>query len=109
MKALAVELGVARDRILLDKSLVNTYDYVVCIKETLEKNHAHSVIIVSSPYHMRRVFEVTQKVLAGYKVCLVPIRNSIFFGNHSVVRVRHIRAIMHEYLALLYYAFRGYI
>lgn len=109
MKALAVELGIPREKILLEKRPINTYDHIVYAKETLQKNSYDSVIIVSSPYHMGRVNAVSQKILSGYKVSLAPVENSIFFGKRSSVKLRHIRAVLHEYLALLYYAYKGYL
>jgi uncharacterized SAM-binding protein YcdF (DUF218 family) len=79
------------------------------LKEILQKNQLNSCIIVSSPYHMKRVQAVARKILQGYRICLVPIQKSIFFGNRSSVQVKHMRAILHEYLALLYYAYKEYI
>ena len=109
MKALAIELGIPKNKILLEKNPTSTYDHLVRLREVLKRNGFSSVIIVSSPYHMLRVSRISQKVLSGYRVCLGPVENSIFFGNRSSVKVRHIRAILHEYLALLYYAYKGYI
>ena len=109
MKALAIALGIPRDKILLEKRPATTYDHLVCLAETLNQHHWQSVIIVSSPYHMRRVFQVVQKVLPGYQIYLVPVRKSVYFGDCPTVKVRHIRAILHEYLALLYYVYKGFI
>ncbi len=109
MKALAVDLGIPKDKILLEKGLTSTYDHLLHLREALKKNGFSSVIIVSSPYHMLRVSKVSQKIFSGYRVSLAPVENSIFFGNRSSVKVRHMRAILHEYLALLYYAYKGYI
>jgi uncharacterized SAM-binding protein YcdF (DUF218 family) len=109
MKALAVDLGVPKDKILLEKNPTTTYDHLIRVRDALKRNGFGAVIIVSSPYHMLRVSKVSQKVLSGYSVCLVPVNNSIFFGNRSSVKVRHLRAILHEYLALFYYAYKGYI
>ncbi|MBI1976931.1 MAG: YdcF family protein, partial [Candidatus Omnitrophica bacterium] len=94
---------------ILEKRPAGTYDHLICLREDLQKNRLNSVIIISSPYHMRRVNAVSKKVLTGYAVSLVPVQRSIFFGNRSAVKLRHIRAILHEYLALLYYGYKRYI
>lgn len=109
MRALAVELGVPKDKIILEKRPVNTYDYIVYLKEYLQRHNWNSVMIVSSPYHMRRVSLVAKKVLPQYRVRLSPLKQTEFFGNRGEVKIRHVRAILHEYLGLVYYAYKKYI
>ena len=109
MKALAVSLGVPGDRIFLEKSAASTYENVKFTKEILDKRGWDSVLIVSSPYHMRRVSLVYKKVAPELDVIYTPIPNSLFYGNEKHIMLKHIRAILHEYLGIVYYYFKGYI
>jgi uncharacterized SAM-binding protein YcdF (DUF218 family) len=110
MRALAVELGVPSAAILLEENASGTYENVLLSIAMMQEHHLRSALVVSSPYHMRRVDLVWSKVApAGYTSILAPVPRSRFFGQERAVLWRHWRAIGHEYLALLYYGLVGRI
>lgn len=119
MKALAVSLGAPENAIILEGEAKNTYENVKFTKEILDKNSWDEIILVSSPYHMRRSSLVFDKIAKNIKVIYVPIKDSLFYaypdrdiyGRKIWKRIsfEQIRAIFHEYMGIIYYWFKGWI
>lgn len=119
MKALAVSLGVSEEAIILEDKAKNTYENVKFSKEILDKNNWDEILLVSSPYHMRRASLVFNKIAKNIKVTYTPIPNSLFYSHPDRdmygrriwkrINLRQIRGIFHEYLGILYYWWRGWI
>jgi len=109
MKALAVHLGVPSKDIILEKKAGSTYENVKFTSEIMKKHGWKSALVVSSPYHMRRVAMVYNKIVPETKVCLTPVPVSGFYGVEKKVKLKHIKSIMHEYIAIIYYWRKGYI
>lgn len=119
MKALAVSLGVSESAIILEDKAKNTYENVGFSKGILEKNAWNKILLVSSPYHMRRVSLVFNKIAKGIEVRYTPIPKSLFYSHPDKdiygrriwgrINLRQIKGIFHEYLGILYYWFKGWI
>lgn len=119
MKSLAVALGIPPEAIFLEDNAKNTYENVKFSREIVDQHRWKSILLVSSPYHMARVSLVFKKNAGNIKVIYTPIPNSLFyshpdrdsFGNKIFKRInlRQIRSIIHEYLGILYYYFKGWI
>lgn len=118
MKALAVSLGVPPGTITLEDESSHTYDQVEFIKNMMKKRNWHSALLVSSPYHMLRVSLVAKKIAPGIKFVYTPILQSRFYAYDVNVKrkfvgrqvtLRQIRALLHEYIGILYYLWKGYI
>ena len=67
------------------------------------------ILLVSSPYHMRRTHLVWQKQAPEVTVLDAPIPISRFYGDGSKVTLQYVKAIFHEYLGLCYYWLKGWI
>ncbi|MEW6614385.1 MAG: ElyC/SanA/YdcF family protein [Thermodesulfobacteriota bacterium] len=118
MKALAVSLGVPENHIILEKKASNTHQNVVYVNEILNQNDWKKLILVSSPFHMRRVSLVFDKVAPDKEVIYTPVAYSHYyqwprklrwFSVHKQIAIEQIRGIMHEYTGILYYWWKGYI
>lgn len=109
MKALAVSLGVPEASIILEENARNTYENVKFSSDILLKKDGRRAILISSPYHMKRLSLVCKKVAPNIYFIYAPIPSSIFYGKESGVQAKHIFAIFHEYLGIIYYFFKGYI
>ncbi len=109
MKALAVYLGIPGEDIVLEKKAGSTYQNVKFTKDIMKKYGWDSALVVSSPYHMRRVMMVFNKIAPDIEVTLTPVPTSGFYGKEKKVKWKHIKAIAHEYLAIIYYWIKGYI
>jgi uncharacterized SAM-binding protein YcdF (DUF218 family) len=119
MKALAISLGVPEETIILEDKAKNTYENIKFAKDILDKNNWNNVLLVSSPYHMRRASLVFDKIAKDTKVTYTPIPNSLFYSHPDKdvygrrvwkrINLQQIKGIFHEYLGILYYWWKGYI
>ncbi|MBU2541447.1 MAG: YdcF family protein [Candidatus Omnitrophica bacterium] len=118
MKALAVSLGMPEGRIILEDKAKNTYENVLFTGEILERNDWKEILLISSPYHMRRVSLVFRKNAPDTEVLYTPITKSLFY-SHGInqegkkvlkqISLQQLKGILHEYLGIIYYYFQGYI
>lgn len=119
MKALAVSLGVPEGAIILEDKAANTYENVKKTARILESRGWKTIILVSSPYHMRRASLVFRKTAPKIGVVYSPAQESRFYHHGGVdengkrvwkqVNLKQIKAIIHEYAAICYYWIEGYI
>ena len=119
MKTLAVSLGVPSEVILLEENGINTYQYIYFLKQGLRQNNWQKILLVSSPFHMRRSSLVFKKNAPKIKVIFTPVTHSVFYRHGGYdekgrkifkqIDSEQIKAIMHEYLGIFYYYFKGYI
>lgn len=109
MKAVAVDNGVPADAILLEEAATNTHDNVRLTKQILDQHGWDRILLVSSPYHMRRATMTWQKLAPGIVVVPTPVPQSQFYTHDRGASLEQIRGILHEYLALADYWRRGWI
>lgn len=119
MKAVAVSLGIPENAILIEDKAINTYQNIKFSKEILDKNNWKKILLVSSPYHMRRVLLVFDKIARDIKVTYAPVTNSLFYSHPKKdnsgriiwkrASLNQIKAVIHEYLGIFYYWWKGYI
>lgn len=113
MKALAVSLGVPDEAIILEDKSGNTYENVKFTREILIQKKWDEILLVSSPYHMRRLSLVFNKMAKEIDVSYVPIPKSLFYSREiknfpgkkvlKQINIQQIKGILHEYLGILYY------
>ena len=118
MKALAVYLGVPEDAIILEDSARSTYENASLTARIMERNNWKSALLVSSPYNMFRAYHVFKKSVPGLKIiCTAPLvsrfyaipipqKSGLFYKR---IDARQLSGLMHEFTAIVYYWFRGYI
>lgn len=113
MKAIAVSLKVPEDSIILEEKAKNTYENVKFTKEILDNKKMNSILLVSSPYHMRRALLVFKKIAKETKVICEPVPNSLFYARSDKgwkkIDLRQIKGIVHEYAGIVYYWCRGWL
>lgn len=109
MRELAVTQGVPASAIILELMAANTYENVVFVKEILQREQWRSILLVSSPYHMRRGLLTWQKVAPEVTVVPTPVAQSQFYDHGWGASLEQIRGILHEYLAIVAYWWRGWI
>lgn len=108
MKLLAVSMGVPETDIILEQEANSTYENVIFSKKILDRYNMDSILLVSSPYNMRRASLVFDKWKSKIKVFYTPVENSQFYDRTYGVRIDHIKAILHEYIGMIYYVIKGY-
>lgn len=118
MKALAVSLGIPGEVIILEDKASNTYENVKFVKNILDKEKWNKILLVSSPYHILRASLIMKKLIPQIKVIYTPIPESHFYSHgyksegvraYKQINLQQIRALIHEYLGILYYLWKGYI
>ena len=109
MRAAAIEQGVPPAAIVLEARSTNTYENARFTAEIFRDHRWQSMLLVSSPYHMRRALLVWHRVAPGLAVTPAPPSRSQFYDHARGASLDQIRAIVHEYLAIGDYWFRGWI
>jgi len=109
MQSSAVEQGVPAAAIVLERRSTNTYENAKFTAEIFREHQWRSMLLVSSPYHMRRARLVWHRVAPGFMVTPAPPPKSQFYDHTRGASLDQMRAILHEYLAIADYWLRGWI
>jgi len=109
MRALAISMGVPHRNILLEDKAKNTYENVIFTTRILDRHGWGSVLLVSSPYHMKRVELVYRKTSPDRDIVFTPVPDSLFYEHANNAQLRQIKALLHEYLAIVFYRLKGYL
>ena len=70
MKQIANVNGISDRNISLDEKSVNTYENALNVKKIVLKHKFRNIILVTSPYHQRRVYKTFKKVFEKTTVIL---------------------------------------
>jgi uncharacterized SAM-binding protein YcdF (DUF218 family)/glycosyltransferase involved in cell wall biosynthesis len=109
MKLFALSMGVPSKNIILEQKADSTYENAVFTKEIIDGYNWDSILLVSSPYNMRRASLVFKKLDKDLRIICAPVMESQFYYRWKKVRLEQIKAIGHEYLGVLYYWWKGWI
>ncbi len=109
MRELAVANGIPPEAIVLETKARNTHENIAYVKEILAREGWHSVLLVSSPYHMRRALLAFRKTAPEVQVTPVPVPESQFYAHERGASLEQIRGILHEYVAIVAYWWSGWI
>ena len=110
MKGLATSSGVPAGAIILEERATNTIENVRYVADILRREHWTSVLLVSSPYHMRRATLTWKKNAADITVIPTPPEQTQFYLHDGPgASLDQMRGILHEYTALVYYWYRGWL
>jgi uncharacterized SAM-binding protein YcdF (DUF218 family)/glycosyltransferase involved in cell wall biosynthesis len=109
MRLFAISAGVPKRDIILEQKADSTYENAMFTKDIMDRNNWDSMLLVSSLYNMRRAYFVYKKWGKDIRVFYTPVKESQFYDTSEGIRVEQIKAIVHEYLGIVYYLFKGYI
>jgi uncharacterized SAM-binding protein YcdF (DUF218 family) len=109
MRAVAVDNGVPASAIILEEEATNTFENVERTRRILDEHGWRRVLLVSSPYHMRRALLTWNKVAPHVEVIPTPPAESQFYSHVTGASLEQIQAIVHEYGAIVMYWRRGWI
>jgi glycosyltransferase involved in cell wall biosynthesis/uncharacterized SAM-binding protein YcdF (DUF218 family) len=109
VEALASANGIPPDRIVVTHSS-STVQNVEFAQEVLSRHGWTSALLVSSPYHMRRVSMAWKRLAPQTSVIAAPIPSDPFY-RHSRWRASwaQVRALAREFGMLAYYKMKGWI
>jgi uncharacterized SAM-binding protein YcdF (DUF218 family)/glycosyltransferase involved in cell wall biosynthesis len=108
MRALATDLGVPAEAIVLEQRGGNTHEMVVFASD-VARRYGTRVLLVSSPYHMRRALLTWRRQAPDIEVTATPVPNSRFYVHESGATLQQYRAIAWEYAAIAFYRMRGWL
>jgi uncharacterized SAM-binding protein YcdF (DUF218 family) len=109
MRELAVSHGISPEAIVLETSAGNTYENVAFVNRILAARGWTDVLLVSSPYHMRRAILTWHKVAPGVRVVPVPVVDSRFYSRRGGASLAQMRGVAHEYAAIASYWWHGWL
>jgi len=109
MKAVAVANGVPSSAIILETKAANTYENAKFVSEIIVQRGWRSVLLVSSPYHMRRAVWTMRRVAPEITVVPRPVPASQFYVHAWGANAEQIRGILQEYTAIVAYWWRGWL
>jgi uncharacterized SAM-binding protein YcdF (DUF218 family)/glycosyltransferase involved in cell wall biosynthesis len=109
MRDLAIAQGVPAGAIALEQRAKNTYENVKFVDDVLREHRWRSILLVSSPYHMRRALMVWRKQAPDVMVTPTPPPRSQFYDHVRGASLEQIRGILYEYLAILGYWQKGWV
>lgn len=109
MKQHAIELGIAEDKIIVEREANSTYENARLTLEILKRNKYKSIIVVTSDYHTRRTRLTTKKVLKGSGIECIVVSTESNFTREGIFDCENILIIINEYLRILGYMVKGRI
>jgi uncharacterized SAM-binding protein YcdF (DUF218 family)/glycosyltransferase involved in cell wall biosynthesis len=109
MRDIAIAQGIPPDRIEIEPRARNTFENVSRVREILARGRWNRILLVSSPYHMRRAMMVWEKNAPDITVTPTPPPNAQFYEHTRGATFAQIRGIVWEYVAIGYYWWRGYL
>lgn len=68
MKRIAVSRGVPRSKILIEEDSKTTAENAKFAAKIIKEKNFRSIVLVTSPYHQRRTYELFKKELPGVKI-----------------------------------------
>jgi uncharacterized SAM-binding protein YcdF (DUF218 family) len=109
MRALAADNGVPVSAVELETSATNTHENVLFSRAILESHGWRRILLVSSPYHMRRAMMTWHKAAPDIEVTATPAPVSQFYAHARGASLEQMRGIAQEYAAIALYWWRGWI
>jgi uncharacterized SAM-binding protein YcdF (DUF218 family) len=109
MRDLAMSLGVPSEAIVLETQGRNTYDQIIRVRDVLRARQWRRILLVSSPYHMRRALLVWRKQAPEIEVVATPVPKSQFYAHARGANLDQLRGLAREYAALAAYWWRGWL
>jgi uncharacterized SAM-binding protein YcdF (DUF218 family)/glycosyltransferase involved in cell wall biosynthesis len=109
MRDLAVALGVPPSAIILETHGANTYDDVLRVRDVLRQNQWRKILLISSPYNMRRATAVWHKQAPEVDVAATPVPQSQFYTHGRGANLDQLRGLAREYGALAAYWWRSWL
>jgi uncharacterized SAM-binding protein YcdF (DUF218 family) len=109
MRALAVDQGVPASAIILEEHATNTYQNVKFVDDILRDRRWRRILLVSSPYHMRRALMVWRRQAPDVTVVPMPVEQSQFYDHGRGATFEQVGGILQEYAAIFAYWRRGWL
>jgi len=117
MKEILIELGVARDSILVEGRSRNTYENAIETEKILDARGINKILLATSSFHMPRAFATFSKTdlyvipsttdIGAFEE--KPTALKILDGFPSLDELGRLHRVIHEYLGIAVYCYRGWL
>jgi len=107
MRELAIAHGVPDSAILLEKEASSTYENVWFVNRLLAREGWRRILLVSSPYHMRRALLTWRKVAPDVEVISTPVPATQFYAQGTAPTLEQLGGLVHEYVGIVVYWWAG--
>lgn len=109
MRALAIDQGIPADSVILEQRAGNTHEMVLFTRDVARRYSSSRVLLVSSPYHMRRALMTWRKQAPDIDVVAAPVLSSQYYAHDYGATLEQFRGIAWEYAAIAMYWWRGWL
>lgn len=110
MRDLAVTSGqISPEAIALETRAANTFENVQYTRALLAPRQWTRILLVSSPYHMRRAILTWRKVAPEVEIIAAPVPYSQFYAHDRGASIEQLGGLLQEYIAILAYWWKGWI
>ena len=109
MRDLALSLNVPPAAIVLETTGVNTYEDVVRVRDVLRGRRWQRILLVTSPYNMRRAVLVWRRQAPDVEVVPAAPSRTQFYAHERGASLDQLRGLAHEYLAIAWYWWKDWI
>ncbi len=109
MRDLATWLGVPPSAIVLETRAGDTHENVLFTYDIVRARGGRTVLLVSSPYHMRRAMLAWHRLAPGVEAVPSPPPYSQFYRHTWGASIEQIRGIAQEYAAIALYRWKGWL
>src|SRR5204862_6865870 len=97
MRTLAIDQGVPSSAIALEERATNSPQNVRFVEDILRDHRWRRILLVSSPYLMRRALTVWWKQAPDIDVIPPPVTRSQFYDHTRGATLEQVRGILQEY------------
>ena len=94
---------------MLETKAANTYQNVTYVRDLAKAQGWDEVLLVSSPYHMRRAVWTWRKLAPDIAVVPTPVPTSQFYAHGRGASIEQLRGLLQEYVAIAVYWWRGWL
>lgn len=103
MKNYAIHLGVPENAVILQDESRSTQEDATFSFRILQDSHLSSAILVTSPYHSRRAFNIFKPVFKDIKIRSVPVAESWYDADSWWKSSKGRFQVAREYFAYLWF------
>ena len=110
IRSLLINRGVPQQAIqIVGEYPRSTFENVELVKGILTVRGVKSILLITSPYHSRRALLVWKKSMPELLVSAPPVVDTPKQNLEWVASIGQIKVIFYEYLAILYYGYKGWL
>jgi len=109
MRALTESLGIPSAHIHTEARVSDTHSYVLRANEICAAQGWDTIVLLTSTYHGRRAQLTFARNAPALRVIYPTVPLGSFYAHRWGITPHQLRGILHEYLGMLYYWWKGWL